>query len=71
MPGHWYIRDTGRRDRGGSAVLEVAHTTRPDVVALTDASNVGHAARVANVMNRLDGHTHAPEYDERGNIIER
>jgi hypothetical protein len=52
-------------------VLEVAHTTRPDVVALTDASNVGHAARVANVMNRLDGHTHAPEYDERGNIIER
>ena len=63
--GFWYVRDTGERHpKTDRRIYEVAHGSRADVIRLTDPCDVGRAARVANSMNRIDGNTHAPRFNE-------
>lgn len=64
MRGFWFVRPIGY-DKHGRRLHEIAHTRRDDVIALTDPCSVGHAARVANTMNRLDRNDDAPRFDER------
>lgn len=66
MRGHWFVRDSGLRDRVGRCCYDVAHTARADnVVVLSEPTDVGRAARVANALNALDGNSDAPIFDEQ------
>lgn len=70
---YWYWRETGEISQAdGKPIVEIVDGCgiRP-AIALTESTSVRHAARICNTLNRLDGRTDAPTFDETtGRAIE-